>query len=65
MSQLNFKELFQTHSNKESNQPVNKSRSILSIGYYFLVMIILSAFLFLALDAIAETSFPNLKRRLL
>ncbi len=61
VSQLNFKELFQTHSNKESNQPVNKSRFILSIGYYFLVMIILSAFLFLALDAIAENSFPELK----
>lgn len=61
VSQLNFKELFQTHSNKESNQLVNKSRFILSIGYYFFVMIILSSFLFLALDAFAETSFPELK----
>jgi membrane protease YdiL (CAAX protease family) len=61
VSQLNFKELFQAHSNKESNQPENKSRFILSIGYYFLVMIILSSFLFLALDVLSETSFPELK----
>ncbi len=33
VSQLNFKELFQAHSNKESNQPENKSRFIISIGY--------------------------------
>ncbi len=61
MSQLNFKELFQKNTENEPTQSMNKGRFILSIGYYFLVMIILSAFLFLALDALAETTFPELK----
>lgn len=61
MSQLNFSELFKTTHEKHPSNPVNKSRFILSIGYYFFVMLILASFVFILFDQLGDTSIPSLK----
>ncbi len=61
MSQLNFSELFKTTHEEHHSSPVNKSRFILSIGYYFFVMLILASFIFILFDQLGDTSVPSLK----
>jgi membrane protease YdiL (CAAX protease family) len=61
MSQLNFSELFKASHEDNSLSNVNKSRFILSIGYYFFVMIILASFIFILFDHLGDTSMPSLK----
>lgn len=61
MSQLNFSELFKTSHDDDKLSNVNKSRFILSIGYYFFVMIILASFIFILFDYLGDTSMSSLK----
>ena len=64
MSQLNFAELFKSTHEDHSQHPVNKSRFILSIGYYFFVMLIVASFVFLIVDRLGDTTIPTLKETL-
>ena len=61
MSQLNFSELFKTTHEEHHSNSVNKSPFILSIGYYFFVMLILASFVFILFDQLGDTSIPSLK----
>lgn len=61
MSQINFSELFKTTHEEHHSTPVNKSRFILSIGYYFFVMLIVASFVFLLFDQLGDSSVPSLK----